>query len=149
MSGRARSHANELLGVYRAPQRCRTGWGGIVGVPIRETIAVLAGCGRARSCPAGASRKQPACQIITFGRHVAMRVLPVRNPRAPNSVVVYDDKNLSQKGFTDSSNTSVHGFRLGWFQEPSVLQSLCPQQNGRKGISLATVRSHAGPWTNF
>lgn len=140
MSGRARSHANELLGVYRAPQRCRTGWGGIVGVPIGETTAVLAGCGRARSCPAGASRKRPASQIITFGQHVAMRVLPVWN------LPVW---NLSQKGFTGSSNTSVHGFRLGWFQEPSVLQSLCPQQNGRKGISLATVRSHAGPWTNF
>lgn len=130
----------------------RTGWGGIVEVAIGEMTPVLAGYGRTWSCPGGASWKRPACQIITFGRQTAMRVLLVSNPRALNSVIVYDDKNLdknlSQKGFTGSSNPSVHAFRLGWFQEPSVLRSLCPQENGRKGILLAMVRSHACPWTN-
>lgn len=130
----------------------RTGWGGIVQVAIGEMTPVLAGYVHTRSCPGGASWKRPACQIITFGRQTAMRVLLVSNPRALNSVIVYDDKNLdknlSQKGFTGSSNPSVHGFRLGWFQEPSVLRSLCPQENGRKGILLAMVRSHACPWIN-
>lgn len=131
----------------------RTGRGAIVEVATGQMTPVLAGCGRTRSRPGGASWKRPACQIIAFGRQTVMRVLlPVWNPRALNSVIVYDDKNLdenlSQKGFTGLYSPSVHGFRLGWFQEPSILGSLCPQQNGRKGISLATVRSHACPWTN-